>query len=339
MASLRYSQAICEGFKYLLDNYSDVTILGQGLWSPWYVGESMTDLDKLYGRDRILDTPICENTTTGVAIGAAMSGLRTIVVHPRMDFMLLAMDTIINQAANWSYMFGGQVPVPVVIRSIINRRGEQGAQHSQALQALFAHIPGLKVVMPTSPSDAKNLMIASTLDPNPILYIDDRDLYHVEEEVGDEYIPVEIGTARVVCEGSELTIVAISSMVELAREAMTQADMPSIELIDLRTVKPWDAATIGASVQKTGRLVVLDSGWFTGSVATDISAHIANRYRSELQGPVLRVALPDCPAPCARTLEDAYYPTADTVRVAVQCAMRGEIDEKHCASVPGRIGF
>ena len=138
---ITYSEAILEGFKYLLDNDEDVFIMGQGLWSPWYVGNTMRDLDKLYGKKRVIDTPVSENAVTGAAIGASLCGSKPIVVHPRMDFMLYGMDPIINQGAIWSYMFGGQAHPEVTIRSIVNRGGEQGAQHSQILHSLFAHIP------------------------------------------------------------------------------------------------------------------------------------------------------------------------------------------------------
>src|ERR1041385_1613893 len=146
--SLTYAAAIREAFHQLLESDPRVFVIGQGLWSPWYVGTSMQDLDKVFGRERILDSPVCENATTGAAIGAALVGMRPIVVHPRMDFMLLAMDPIVNQAANWSYMFAGKSQVPVVIRAVINRGGEQGAQHSQAVHAMFMHVPGIKIVMP-----------------------------------------------------------------------------------------------------------------------------------------------------------------------------------------------
>lgn len=141
-----YGTAILAGFEYLLENYPEVFVIGQGLWSPWYVGNSMTDLDKKFGVDRIIDTPVSESACTGAAVGASLAGMRPIVVHPRMDFMLYAMDAVVNQAAKWSHMLGGQAHPAVTIRSIINRGGEQGAQHSQALHAWFAHVPGLRVV-------------------------------------------------------------------------------------------------------------------------------------------------------------------------------------------------
>ena len=175
-----YGTAILSAFEYLLKNYKETFVIGQGLWSPWYVGNSMTDLDKKFGKNRIIDTPVSESAVTGAAIGASLAGMKPIVVHPRMDFMLYAMDAIVNQAAKWSHMFGGQANSGVTIRCIINRGGEQGAQHSQALHAWFAHVPGLRVVMPSTVADARDLLIASALCKDPVIYIDDRlSLIHI----------------------------------------------------------------------------------------------------------------------------------------------------------------
>ena len=168
---VNYGQAICEGFEYLLRNYSEVFVIGQGLWSPWYVGNSMTDLEKKFGTDRVIDTPVSESATTGAALGAGLAGMKPIIVHPRMDFMLYGVDAIVNQAAKWCHMMGGQDYSSLTIRAIINRGGEQGAQHSQALHAWFAHIPGLRVVMPSTVVDARNLLISSVLSQDPIIYI------------------------------------------------------------------------------------------------------------------------------------------------------------------------
>ena len=165
MQKHKYSSAMLSAFEYLLENYPEVFIIGQGLWSPWYVGDTMTDLDLKFGIERVIDTPVSESACTGAAVGASLAGMKPIVVHPRMDFMIYAMDPIVNQAAKWSHMFGGQAHPGVTIRSIINRGGEQGAQHSQALHAWFAHVPGLRVVMPSTVQDARDLLIASSYVP------------------------------------------------------------------------------------------------------------------------------------------------------------------------------
>ena len=177
MKKITYAQGILEGFEYLLKNYPEVFVIGQGLWSPWYVGSTMRDLDKKFGRDRIIDSPVSELAVTGAAVGAATNGRKPIVVHPRMDFMVLAIDQMVNQAAKWRHMFGGNASAPVTIRGIINRGGEQGAQHSQALHSWFAHVPGLRVVMPSTAKDARDLLVASVLSEDPVLFIDDRWCY------------------------------------------------------------------------------------------------------------------------------------------------------------------
>ena len=206
---ITYSENILEGFKYLLDNDEDVFVLGQGLWSPWYVGNSMKDLDKIYGRQRIIDTPVSENAITGAAIGASLCGSKPIVVHPRMDFMLYAMDPIINQAAKWSYMFGGQANPQVTIRAIVNRGGEQGAQHSQMLHSLFAHIPGLRVVMPYSVSDARDLLISSVLCKDPVIYIDDRWLYDQKDLITDiNLLNLNEQGPKKILSGNDMTIIS-----------------------------------------------------------------------------------------------------------------------------------
>ncbi len=257
---------------------------------------------------------------TGAAVGAALAGMRPVVVHPRMDFMFYAFDPIINEAANWSYMNGGRASVPVVFWGIINRGGEQAAQHSQALHALFAHAPGLKVVMPASPTDAKGLMMAAIRDPNPVVFIDDRWLYGLEEAVPEEPYETPIGKAVRRREGSDATVVALSYLVQEAEKAADELAREGIrvEMLDLRTVKPLDRESILASVRKTGRLVVADPGWLTGGVASEVAALAAGEGFASLKAPVRRVALPDCPAPASRELEAAYYPRWDAIAAAVR---------------------
>lgn len=320
---LTYAQAIREAFEQLLETDPRVFVMGQGLWSPWYVGTSMQDLDRRFGRDRILDTPVSENATTGAAIGAALAGMRPIVVHPRMDFMLLAVDPIVNQAANWSYMFGGQIGVPLVIRAIINRGGQQGAQHSQALQALFAHVPGLKVVMPATPYDAKGLLISAVRDGNPVMYIDDRWLYDTVGDVPSELYEVPLGSGVVRRIGRQLTIAASSWMVEQALSAADalQARGISAEVIDLRSIKPWPRRLVANSVRKTGLLVVADGGWMSGGIGAEISAAMSHDAFDYLKAPIERVALPDSPAPTSAALERAYYPTDQQIIAAAERMM------------------
>lgn len=322
--TLSYSLAINEAFHQTMAGDKSVLLIGQGVKSPWYVGNTCQGLIEAFGEERVIDTPVSENAMTGMAVGAALAGMKPIVVHPRMDFMLYAMDPIINEAANWRYMCGGQASVPVVFWGIINRGGEQAAQHSQALHALFAHIPGLKVVMPATPYDAKGLLIAAIEDPNPVVFIDDRWLYSQEGPVPEKKYRVEIGRGAIRKKGGDLTLVGISYMVSESVKAVQQLaiDGIGVELIDLRTIKPWDEDLIVSSVKKTGRLVIADGGWRTCGVAGEIAASVMETAFSDLKAPVRRVTLPDCPAPASRTLEQAFYRTHEDISQVIHEMMR-----------------
>jgi pyruvate/2-oxoglutarate/acetoin dehydrogenase E1 component len=317
---LSYSLAINEALHQSMASNKSVFLIGQGVKSPWYVGNTCRGLLEKFGPERVIDTPVSENAITGAAVGAAVLGMRPIIMHPRMDFMMYAMDVIINEAANWHYMFGGKSSVPVVIWGIINRGGEQAAQHSQALQALFAHIPGLKVVMPSDPYDAKGLMISAIKDDNPVIYIDDRWLYNVEREVPKEVYSVPIGRGIVRKEGKDVTLVATSYMVIESMKASEYLEKEGIdvEMIDLRSIKPLDEALLFKSVKKTGRLVIADGGWRTCGAAAEISALISENLFECLKTPIIRVTLPDTPAPASRILEEVYYPTSENIAQAVR---------------------
>jgi len=326
MERFNYGSAILSAFEYLLKTRPEVFVIGQGLWSPWYVGNSMTDLDKKFGSQRIIDTPVAEAACTGAAIGASLVGMKPIVVHPRMDFMLYAMDPIVNQAAKWSHMFGGQAHPSVTIRAIINRGGEQGAQHSQALHAWFAHVPGLRVVMPSTVADARDLLIASVLSPDPVIYIDDRWLYDLEDDL-PEVKELDLSEQRPVVSllGKDLTIVASSYTSHLAREAaaVLAAEKILVEVVDIRVLNPFYGEDIIQSVSKTGRLLVLDSGCtsagFSGEVIAKVVEKLPLRY---LKKPPMRLALPDAPAPTPRVLEEEYYLCTNDVVAASRALVR-----------------
>ena len=310
---ITYSENILKGFKYLLDNDKDVFLIGQGLWSPWYVGNSMKDLDKIYGRERIIDTPVSENAVTGAAVGASLCGTKPIVVHPRMDFMLYAMDPIINQAAKWSYMFGGQASPQLTIRAIVNRGGEQGAQHSQMLHSLFAHIPGLRVVMPYSVSDARDLLISSVLCKDPVIYIDDRWLYN-EKDICTEInlLNLDEQGPRKVLSGNDMTIISSGFSTKIAKEAINTFKMNnnnfSIELFDLRVINPIKYESLINSILKTKRFMVIDGGWKTCGLGSEIISSIIEIIGTNvlLEKPI-NLSLKNCPAPSSKTLEKKYY--------------------------------
>jgi len=246
--------------------------------------------------------------------------MKAVIMHPRTDFALYAFDPIINQAANWSYMNGGRASVPVVFWLVINRAGEQAAQHSQALYSLFAHIPGLKVIAPSNAYDVKGLLIAAIRDPNPVVFIDDRWLYGKETFVPEEIYEIPIGKGIISREGNDVTLVSSSF---LALESSIVVDSLktegiSVELIDLRSIKPLDMELIIKSVIKTGRLVIVDGSWKTNSIASEISACISEKLFGLLKAPVFRLNLPDAPAPASRTLESVYYITKEKISNALR---------------------
>jgi len=315
--AVSYSQAIRQGFAWLMANDPRVFAIGQGLWSPWYVGSSMTDLDKEFGRHRVLDTPVSEAACTGAAIGASLCGYRPIIIHPRIDFMLLAIDQMVNQAAKWRHMLGGQRSPAVTIRGIVNRGGEQGAQHSQALHSWFAHLPGLRVVMPATPADARDLLIASVLCDDPVLYIDDRWLYEECEELAPP-APLELTRQRPVRRraGVDLTLVGASYSARLALQVAERlaGHRVSCDVWDLRVVNPLDSADIAASVERTGRLCVIDGSWKSCGLAGEVIVRVAEAVApGAWRAPPLRVTLPDAPAPTSAPLEALYYPDARSI--------------------------
>jgi acetoin:2,6-dichlorophenolindophenol oxidoreductase subunit beta len=323
-----YGHALREGFAYLLKNHPETFAIGQGLWSPWYVGNSMTDLDKEFGRDRVIDTPVSELATTGAAVGAALSGRRPIVIHPRVDFFLLAVDQLVNQAAKWCHMFGGQVAVPVVVRAIINRGGEQGAQHSQALHSWFAHVPGLRVVMPSTPADARDLLIAASLGNDPVLFIDDRWLYDLTATLPPVNPALRLPDVkpRIETAGTDITLVGCSYSAHLCRVAAEELKQHGVsaEVIDLRVINPLDCSIVAASVQKTGRLLAVDGDWSTCGLAGEIIASVAEQLPpTAFRAAPRRLTLPDAPAPTSKPLEKAYYfHAADVTAAAVKIVQR-----------------
>jgi acetoin:2,6-dichlorophenolindophenol oxidoreductase subunit beta len=312
---LSFSLAINEALDLMMAKDKRVFVIGQGVKSPWYVGNTTRGLISKYTQERVIDTPVSENAITGCGVGAAIAGMRPVVVHPRVDFLMYGLDPLINQAANWNYMFGGNAPVPVVFWLIVNRGGEQAAQHSQALHALFSHIPGLKVVMPSNAYDAKGLLISAIEDNNPVVYIDERWLYNTSGFVPAGIYRVPIGQAQVRKKGTVITIAALSYMVKEALTAAAELEKCGIsaEIIDLRSAKPLDKKTLFASVKKTGRFMIVDNGWLTCGLSAEVASLVAEELFKYLKSAVKRIALPDLPAPAARTLEEAYYPGASLI--------------------------
>lgn len=312
---LKYFQAINEAIDLCMARDPRIYIMGLGVPDPKGIFGSTLGLQQKYGSHRVMDMPVSEAGMTGVAIGSALVGMRPIMTHQRIDFALVAVEQIVNQAAKWHYMFGGQSCVPLIMRMIIGRGWGQGPQHAQSLQSWFAHIPGLKVVMPATPYDVKGLMISSLHDNNPIIFIEHRWLYDVSGYVPEGIYYIPIGKAKILRPGKDLTIVAVSYMILEALQAAEVLSRQGIqtEIIDVRTLQPLDDETILSSVHKTGRLIVADTGWRTCGFSAEIIARLAEREIANLKCSPYRITLPDCPAPTTIGLARFYYPGASEI--------------------------
>lgn len=311
-----YVAALLEAQEQLLESDPRVLIIGEGVDDPGGIFGSTLGLVDKFGPARVMDAAIAENGMTGVAIGAALAGMRPIFVHMRMDFLPICMDQIANHAAKWCYMSGGKVNVPLVVRSIIGRGWGSAAQHSQALHALFLHIPGLKIAMPATPYDAKGLLLAAAEDGNPVMFIEHRWIYQSLGYVPTERYTVPFGQGVIRQEGEDVTVVALSQMVYEAMKAARELETEgiSVEIIDPRTLKPLDEALIFESVRKTGRLVIADVACKTGGVGAEIACRVVENVYEALKAPVRRVNFADTPTPCSPVLEEAYYPNYATIR-------------------------
>lgn len=310
MREISFSQAINEALCQAMAQDRDVFLMGEGVDDPRAIFGSTKDLKERFGKDHVFDIPLAENGMTGVAIGAALAGMRPVMTHQRLDFTLYAMDQIVNHAAKRSYASGGLQSVPFTIRAIVGRGWGQGPQHSQSLQGWFSHVPGLKVVMPSTPYDSKGLLLASIWDNNPVIFIEYRRLYDEIGPVPEEPYTLPIGKGIVRCEGKDVTIVAISYMgleAAWARQLFDRVGI-EVEIIDPRTLKPLDEEMILRSVRRTGRLVIADTGWRTCGVAAELAALAAENCFEYLKAPIRRVTLPDIPTPTSRVLEEAFYP-------------------------------
>tara|TARA_R110002110_G_scaffold85499_11_gene222448 strand:+ start:5547 stop:6554 length:1008 start_codon:yes stop_codon:yes gene_type:complete len=273
-----------------------------------------------FGRERIIDTPITESAIMGAAAGAATTGLRPIAELMFNDFLGVCFDQIFNQAAKFRYMFGGKARTPLVVRSMIGAGLRAGAQHSQSLHAMFTHVPGLKVVMPSNAYDAKGLLIQAIRDDDPVIFLEHKAIYDLEDEVPDEAYTIPFGEANVTREGGDVTIVAFSRMVLTANEAADNLARAGIHatVIDPRTTSPLDADTILDSVAETGRLIVVDEGGPRCGIAGDIAALVAERGFHSLKAPVRCITAPHAPVPYSPSLEDAYIPNAGRIEAVIR---------------------
>jgi pyruvate dehydrogenase E1 component beta subunit len=318
--SLTYAEAINEATRVAMERDPRMLCFGLGIDDPKCIFGTTNGLVEQFGRERVFDTPTSENAMTGIAIGASLDGARCLMTHQRLDFFLLAMDQLVNNAAKWQYMFGGQSsPVRLVIRLILGRGWGQGPTHSQNLQSWFAHVPGLKVVMPTFPADARDLLLAGLFDDNPVLFLEHRWLHNLRGPIRADGDAARLGRAAIVHPGSDITIVSMSYMtVEAihALDALSAAGI-SVELIDLRTIRPLDWDTVLESVRRTGRVLALDTSHATCSVASEIVATCACECWDHLKCPPRRITLPDHPCPTSPALTEHFYPRAAEIASAV----------------------
>jgi pyruvate dehydrogenase E1 component beta subunit len=338
---INFTSAINEALEIAMNLDKKVIAYGLGVDDPKRIFDTTKGLQEKFGKERVFDMPTSENAMTGIAIGAALSGYKSVMVHQRLDFFLLAMDQLVNSAAKWHYMFGGQNSVPIVIRLIIGRGWGQGPTHSQSLQSWFAHIPGLKVVMPSSPKEAKGLLLSSVFDENPVIFLEHRWLHNQQEDVpeGDFRIPMD--KANVIRTGTDITIVGMSYMNTEALRAIDYLEEKGIscELIDIRSVNPIDWTTILGSVKKTKKLLVLDTASESVSVSAEIVARASMELFSIMDTSPARICLPDSPVPASFALTKDFYPTSYDITKKI-CGMLNvnfKIDELKQPSTPHDI--
>lgn len=315
-----YSEAIRDAISEEMDKDNKVIIMGEDIGLQGGVFGTSKGLFKKFGSQRVIDTPIAEGSFVGCAIGAAITGLKPIVEIMYIDFITLAMDQIINQAAKIKYMFGGKANMPLVIRTEGGGGRGNAAQHSQSLEALFVHIPGLKVVMPSCPYDAKGLLKSAIRENNPVIFIEHKLLYSEKGEVPDEEYYVPLGKADIKRNGKDITVIATSYMVKkiLALSVkLEENEGIDLEIIDPRTLNPFDYDTVINSLKKTGKVLIVHEACRTGGIGAEISSRIMEKAFKYLAAPIRIVAAKDSPIPYAKILEDAIIPSEKDIKEAI----------------------
>ncbi|MBU4332477.1 alpha-ketoacid dehydrogenase subunit beta [Patescibacteria group bacterium] len=312
MRKLTYAQAIAEATIQAMQKNPNAYVMGLGVDDPKGIFNTTKPAFQKFGKTKVFDMPLAENSLTGIAIGSALTGMHPLMVHARCDFLFVCADQIINQAAKWRFTYAGTKSIPLTIRAIIGQGWGQGVHHSQSPQAMFAHAPGIKVIMPATAYDAKGLLLSAMEDLNPVLIIEHRRLFDLEDEVPKKYYTIPIGKANIIQKGADLTIIADSIMTRDALIAASVLEKHNIstEVIDLRTIKPLDTQTIIRSIKKTGRIIIADTGWKSFGVTAEIAAVIAENAQPDLKAPIQRIAALDTPTPCSYKLEELFYPSA-----------------------------
>lgn len=326
MRKLAYTEAIREATDQLMAKDPRVVVFGLDVDDPKAIQGTTLDLPKKYGSERVFGTPLSEDAMTGAAIGMALAGLRPIHVHIRMDFMLLSMNQLVNIAAKSHYMYGGAVYLPLVIRSMIGKSWGQGAQHSQALYSFFMHVPGLKVVAPTTPYDAKGCLVEAVRDNNPVIYVEHRILHFQKGYVPKNLYGVPQGKARIRAKGKDITLVGISYMqLECLRaKQYLQSVGIQAEVIDPIWLSPLDSATIIKSVKKTGRLIVVDNSWMTCGASSEIITRVVEGLQGKKNIQVMRMGFAPVSCPPTPTLENLFYPDATSIAKLAYKLIKGK---------------
>jgi len=323
MKEIRYVWALTEALDEEMSRDDRVFLIGEDIGKGGGIFTETRGLWTKYGDKRVKDTPISESAFMGLALGAAMAGLRPVVEVMFMDFINVCMDPLVNHIAKARYMFGGQYRIPIVIMSTVGAGLGAGPHHSQCLEAWFAHVPGLKVVMPSTPYDVKGLMKASVRDDNPVLFLYDKTIITLKGQIPEEEYLVPLGKAEVKRGGKDVTVVATGKMVSQALVAAEKlgAEGISVEVVDPRTISPMDMETILNSVKKTGRLVIVHEAVKRFGIGAEIAATVAEKALNFLDAPIQRIGAPFTPIPISPSLEKAYLPNADNIIEAVKAVV------------------
>jgi pyruvate dehydrogenase E1 component beta subunit len=321
---LTYVDALREAIEQEMERDERVFLFGLDVDDHKAIQGSTKGLAAKFGPERVFGTPLSEDAMTGVAIGAAMAGMRPVHVHIRMDFLMLCMNQLINMAAKARYMYGGEVSVPMVVRSMIGKSWGQGAQHSQGLHAMFMHVPGLKVVAPSNAHDAKGCMISAIRDENPVIFVEHRLLYNTDAYVPEELFAVPFGQARVRTRGDDITVVGVSNMVvECLRAAELAAEVGiSVEVIDPISLVPLDISSILESARRTKRLLVVDTAWTMCGASAEIVAAVAEQQEPGEAIRVARIGFAPSTCPTTPSLERAFYPNPMTIAAKIHAMAR-----------------
>jgi pyruvate/2-oxoglutarate/acetoin dehydrogenase E1 component len=324
MAQMNMSLAINNAMDLEMERDSTVFLIGEDIGLTGGVFGTTAGLYAKFGDKRVMDTPISESGFVGAAAGAAALGLRPVVSLMFVDFIGVCLDQILNQAAKMRYMFGGKAKIPMVVRANFGAGLGAGAQHSQSLEAFFMHIPGIKVIMPSTPYDAKGLLIAAIRDDNPVIYLEHKMLYGMPGEVPEESYTIPIGSADIKRPGTDVTVVATGFMVHHALKAAekAEADGISVEVLDPRSLLPLDETVILESVKKTHRLIVVHEAVKFAGCGAEIAAMVAEKAFDYLDAPIMRIGAPFCPVPFSPVLEAAYLPGEAAIRDALRSIMQ-----------------